>query len=74
MISSSVAMAKAFYIKWLDCRLDFKVRPITKFVFLNEIGFDDELVDEPFAKSNYIHPLPKLVKGHVKQNDYHETT
>jgi hypothetical protein len=70
MISSSVAMAKAFYIKWLDCRLDFKERPITKFVFLNKIGVDDE----SFAKSNYIHPITKLVKGHVKQNDYHETT
>jgi hypothetical protein len=43
------------------------VQPIKKFVFLTEIGFDDELIDEPFAKLNYIHPLPKLVKGHVKK-------
>jgi hypothetical protein len=67
-------MAKAFYIKWLDCRLDFQERPITKFVFLNKISVDDELIDESFAKTNYIHPITKLVTGHVKQNDYHETT
>jgi hypothetical protein len=66
MISSSVAMAKAFYIKWLDFRLDFKERPIKKFVFLNKKGVDDELIDESFAKSNYIHPLTKLVKGSCK--------
>jgi hypothetical protein len=59
-------MAKAFYIKWLDCQLDFKERPIKKFVFLNKKGVDDELIDESFAKSNYIHPLTKLVEGSCK--------